>query len=140
MHFLFPRIKRNLDQFLSCETRRVRGEQIRTLPKLFSQVKEEEMEAQSNGVNPTDGFLDWEKIAREAETAETPAVPRADEMTPQQHEKFAKKYLLICLIIGGTPVAEAISRSGLQITKNGARKLRRQYETRGVDGLIDHRI
>ena len=56
------------------------------------------------------------------------------------NEKFAKKYLLICLILGGTPVAEAISRSGLQITKNGARKLRRQYEKHGVDGLLDHRI
>jgi hypothetical protein len=98
------------------------------------------MEAQSNRVNPTDGFLDWEKITREAETAETARVPRADEMTAQQHETFAKKYLLICLMVSGTPVAEAISRSGLQITKNGARKLRRRYERCGVGGLIDHRI
>src|SRR5258708_33677131 len=114
MHFVLPPVKRNVDQFLSCEHRGLPREYVRTSLKTFSQVKEEEMEAQSNRVSPTDEFLDWEKIAREAETAETPEVPRADEMTPQQHETFAKKYLLVCLMIGATPVAEPISRSGLQ--------------------------
>lgn len=112
--------------------------------RTVSQFQEEKvMEAQSNRVNPTDGFLDWEKIAWEAqkdETAEPSLMPRADEMTPSQHETFAKKYLLVCLMIAGTPIAEAISRCGLQMTKSGARKLRRQFEERGADGLIDHRI
>ncbi|MET0465581.1 MAG: Mu transposase C-terminal domain-containing protein [Chitinophagaceae bacterium] len=87
-----------------------------------------------------DEFLRWEKVAAEAGADEALVLPRVDGMSDEQHEELGNKFMLICLMKGGTPTREAIKRAGLNKTVSAAHKILKRYEQHGVRGLVDQRF
>lgn len=73
------------------------------------------------------------------------AVPRADELSPEQLEEYGMKYRLICLIISGRSPRQALEYLKPEYellqnrTERWAQKLFKQYQNRGPEALIDHR-
>jgi putative transposase len=102
--------------------------------------KESKRNIPANNPSPA-GFSTWEKIDDETDGTQSPTPPpKVDEMGPNQQERLAKNYFLVCLIKANTPPREAIQRAGLQISDSAARKLLKRFEELGISGIVDRRF
>lgn len=74
----------------------------------------------------------------------TEEVPRADELTTEQLEEFARNYRLVCLLKSGRSVREALQRltqefKSVPRTERWVWKVYARYQKEGAKGLLDGR-
>lgn len=62
-----------------------------------------------------------------------------DELSEIQLKKFSENYQLVCLVINGVSIKQAIERIGSELNPRSVRRLIRRYRKQGSYGLIDKR-